>query len=87
MFAVIFVCWNLFLQNTGKTAKIGTCKNFVPHSYLEIIMLSTLDIFTGPEMRLRFAGYRVLDSVTFLLEHRLGYSCLNGFLKGAPLTF
>ena len=50
-------------------------------------MLGTLDIFTGPEMRLRFAGYRVLDSVKFLLDHRLGYSCLNGFFKGGSFNF
>ena len=35
MFAVIFIGGNLFLQITGKTAKISkirTSKNFVPHS-------------------------------------------------------
>ena len=32
MFAVIFVCGNLFLRIAGKIAKIRTRKNFVPHS-------------------------------------------------------
>ena len=31
MFAVIFICGNLFLRIAGKTAKIGTRKKFVPH--------------------------------------------------------
>ena len=31
MFAVIFICGNLFLRVTGKIAKIRTRKNFVPH--------------------------------------------------------
>ena len=34
MFAVIFICGNLFLRIAGKTAeiaKIGIRKNFVPH--------------------------------------------------------
>ena len=77
----------LIFAERWKNCKNWNLQKFCATQYLEIIMLSTLDIFTGPEMRLRFAGYRVLDSVTFLLEHRLGYSCLNGFLKGAPLTF
>ena len=31
MFAVIFICGNLFVQSSGKIAKIRTLKNFVPH--------------------------------------------------------
>ena len=31
MFAVIFICGNIFLRVAGKTAKIRTRKNFVPH--------------------------------------------------------
>ena len=30
MFAVIFICGNLFLRIAGKIAKIRTRKNFVP---------------------------------------------------------
>ena len=32
MFAVIFICGNLFLRIAGKIAKIRTRKNFVPHA-------------------------------------------------------
>ena len=32
MFAVIFICENLFLPIAGKIAKLRTRKNFVPHS-------------------------------------------------------
>ena len=82
-------CWlELISAERWKNRENWDLQKFCATQYLEIIiMLGTLDIFTGPEMRLRFAGYRVLDSVKFLLDHRLGYSCLNGFLKGAPLTF
>ena len=31
MFAVIFICGNLFLRIAGKIARIRTRKNFVPH--------------------------------------------------------
>ena len=31
MFAVIFICGNLFLRIAGKTVKIRTHKNFMPH--------------------------------------------------------
>ena len=31
MFAVIFICGNLFLRSAGKIAKIRAHKNFVPH--------------------------------------------------------
>ena len=31
MFAVIFICGNLFLRIAGKIAKIRARKNFVPH--------------------------------------------------------
>ena len=36
MFAVIFICGNLFLRIAGKIAKIRTCKNFVPHGRFRI---------------------------------------------------
>ena len=31
MFAVIFICGNLFLRIAGKVAKLRTRKNFAPH--------------------------------------------------------
>ena len=34
MFAVIFICGNLFLQIAGKIANIRTCKNFLPHGMI-----------------------------------------------------
>ena len=34
MFAVIFICRNLFLQIAGKIANIRTRKNFVPYGIL-----------------------------------------------------
>ena len=40
MFAVIFICENLFLSIAGKIAKIRTRRNFVPHG--RIIYLTDL---------------------------------------------
>ena len=34
MFAVIFICGNLFLRIAEKIVKIRTCKDFVPHGRL-----------------------------------------------------
>ena len=82
-----FCLLELIFAERWKNRENWDLQKFCTTQYLESITLGTPDIFTGPEMRLRFAGYRVLDSVKFLLNHRLGYSCLNVFLKGAPLTF
>ena len=44
MFALIFIYGNLFLRIAGKTAKIAkirTCKNFVPHSSLDHVYISS----------------------------------------------
>ena len=40
MFAVIFICGNLFLPIAGKIAKLRTRKNFVPHSVYRIWVLA-----------------------------------------------
>ena len=40
MFAVIFICENLFLPIAGKIAKLRTRKNFVPHSIYRIWVLA-----------------------------------------------
>ena len=58
MFAVIFICWNLFLQIARKTAKIRTLKTFVPHG-----ILKSYARYPG------FYRFRALDSDKFLLEH------------------
>ena len=34
MFAVIFICGNLFLRIAGKTAKIAKIRTFVPHGII-----------------------------------------------------
>ena len=74
-----FCLLELIFAERWKNHENWDLQKFCATQYLEIIiMLGTLDIFTGPEMRLCFAGYRVLDSVKFLLDHRLGYSCLKG---------
>ena len=41
MFALIFIYGNLFLRIAGKTAKIRTRKNFVPHSSLDHVYISS----------------------------------------------
>ena len=46
MFAVIFICGNVFLRIAGKIAKIRTRKNFVPHgSHLTYKLFSKSYLF------------------------------------------
>ena len=47
MFAVIFICGNLFLRIAGKTAKIAkirTRKNFVPHGIIAKLYLQQKEL-------------------------------------------
>ena len=46
MFAVIFICGNLFLLIAGKIAKLRSRKNFVPHSIYRIWVLAGRSIKT-----------------------------------------
>ena len=43
MFAVSFICGNLFLRIAGKIAKITTSKNFVPHGTSQTILIRDID--------------------------------------------
>ena len=55
----------LIFAERWKNRENWDLQKFCATQYLEIIMPGTLDIFTGPEMRLHFTGYRVLDSLNF----------------------
>jgi len=43
MFAVNFICGNLFLRIAGKIAKITTSKNFEPHGTSQTVLIRDID--------------------------------------------
>ena len=88
MFAIIFICRNLFLQIAGKIAnitKIRTCKSFVPHS--KSVHQSTTSELIGHTANSQSAILSVNESVNQQVSLSVLKSKKGFFSKGSIFFF
>ena len=79
MLAVIFICRNLFLRIPGKSAKIRTCKIFVPHEYVDRRKKHQVDKTNAKVQNVYYATMVQSLKYNILNTHKLGRHTMKVF--------